>query len=268
MNIKVIEKDGNSIKFIVEGINPSLANSLRRIMIAETPSMAIDDVFIAENTSPLYDEIIAHRLGLIPLVTDLDTYVLPSECSCGGVGCAQCQVALTLEKEAKEDIETVYSGDLVPQDPKIKPVSDRIPIVKLAKGQRIVLEAYAHLGVGKEHAKWQPVSCCAYSYKPVIEIDSEKCDLCEKCIDVCVKNVFEIKDKKLTVKNLLDCILCKECEKVCEYNAIKVLWDPTTIIFNIESVGGLPVEDIVLFAAEKLENKLKNFIEKLDSTLK
>jgi DNA-directed RNA polymerase subunit D len=80
----------------------------------------------------------------------------------------ECRVTLTLDAEAKDGTRTVYSGEIVSDNPEIIPVSDRIPIIKLAKNQKLKLEAYARLGRGKTHAKWQPVSMCAYKYFPKI----------------------------------------------------------------------------------------------------
>ena len=119
--------------------------------------MAIDDVVVLENSSVLYDEILAHRLGMVPIKTDLERYVLPEKCDCGSpLGCNKCRVLFVLEATGKEKVSTVYSGDLVSEDREIRPVSESIPIVKLAHGQTVKLEAYARLGRGKEHAKWQP----------------------------------------------------------------------------------------------------------------
>ncbi len=107
------------------------------------------------------------RLGLTPLKTDLDAYSLPEDCKCQSeFGCPECRVTLTLDSEAKEGTRTVYSGEIISDNPEIMPVSDRIPIIKLAKNQKLKLEAYARLGRGKVHAKWQPVSMCAYKYYP------------------------------------------------------------------------------------------------------
>lgn len=118
--------------------------------------MAIDDVVILENSSVLYDELLAHRLGMIPIKTDLDRYILPEKCDCGTpLGCNKCRVLFVLDSVAKERQTTVYSGDLVSEDREIRPTSETIPLVKLAPGQAVKLEAYARLGRGKEHAKWQ-----------------------------------------------------------------------------------------------------------------
>jgi len=135
-------------------------------MISEVPIMAIDDVMVLENNSVMYDEILAHRLGLVPVTTD-QSYNLPEECSCKSeLGCEKCRASLSLEIEASEASEVVYSSQLKPENPDVRPVSDKIPIVKLTQGQRIKLEAYARLGRGRVHAKWQPVSAATYSYDP------------------------------------------------------------------------------------------------------
>lgn len=261
MKIRILEKDDQHIQFYVEGIDPAFANSLRRIIISEVPSMTIDEVMIVENTSALFDEVLVHRLGLIPIVTDLESYVLPSECACSGSGCPQCQVILTLNKEATEGGTTVYSGDLESQDPKAIPASDKIPIIRLAKGQRLVLEAYARLGIGREHARYQPVSGCSYRYKPIIDIELDKCEACEECVKACPKNILRQENGTLVLHDALSCDLCKSCVESCEYDAIHISWDESTFIFNVESTGVLPPSKIVEKSTEILEKKAKEFIE-------
>jgi len=154
---KMLEESGNSVTVQLEGIDRSYANAVRRFCISEVPSMAIDDVVILENSSVLYDEILAHRLGMVPIKTDLERYVLPEKCDCGSpLGCNKCRVLLVLDATGTEKVSTVHSGDLVSEDREIRPTSETIPLVKLARGQTVKLEAYARLGRGKEHAKWQP----------------------------------------------------------------------------------------------------------------
>ena len=157
VKVKVLDESPNSVTLQLEGVDRSYANALRRFCIAEVPSMAIDDVVILENSSVLYDEILAHRLGMIPIKTDLERYILPEKCDCGTpLGCHKCRVLFVLDARGKERVTTVNSGDLVSEDREIRPVSETIPLVKLALGQSVKLEAYARLGRGKEHAKWQP----------------------------------------------------------------------------------------------------------------
>ncbi|MEM2127290.1 MAG: DNA-directed RNA polymerase subunit D [Candidatus Bathyarchaeia archaeon] len=170
LKVEALTLKGDTLRFILMGCDTALANALRRTMISEVPCMAIEDVFIFANTSVMHDEVLAHRLGLIPLKTDLERYVLPERCDCGSeLGCSKCRAVLTLDVSAEDEARTVYSGDLISEDPVIKPVSSEIPLVKLAPGQTLKLEAYAKLGLGKVHAKWQPVSCCIYQ-----QVDEEQ----------------------------------------------------------------------------------------------
>lgn len=157
VEVRVLQDSGNAVSLQLEGIDRSYANAVRRFCISEVPSMAIDDVVLLENSSVLYDEILAHRLGMVPIKTDLERYNLPEECDCGNpLGCHKCRVLFVLDAKGKEKISTVMSGDLVSEDRDVRPVSESIPLVKLATGQSVKLEAYARLGRGKEHAKWQP----------------------------------------------------------------------------------------------------------------
>ena len=134
-------------------------NSLRRLAISEVPTLAIDEVVILENSSVMHDEAVAHRLGLIPLRTDPGRFVMPHECDCKStLGCSKCRVLLVLDAEASEKTLVVTSGELVSEDEMVKPVSKDIPIIVLAPNQKLKFEAYARLGTGKDHAKWQPTS--------------------------------------------------------------------------------------------------------------
>ncbi len=260
VEIEVLEKDDKNMRLLIRGVDTPYMNALRRSIISEVPSMAVDEVVILENSSVLQDEIIAHRLGLIPLKTDLESYNLPEECECKSeFGCSLCRVTLTLDVEAKEGTQTVYSGSLVSENPAVVPVSDKIPIVKLAKEQKIRLEAYARLGKGKNHAKWQPVSACAYKYLPRVQIDSKKCDACGRCVEVCSRKILVKSEKKMDVENVLSCTLCQDCVDACptEPKAIKVEWEKDSYIFNIESSGVLPPEVVLTDAVEILDEQLK-----------
>ncbi|MEM2968086.1 MAG: DNA-directed RNA polymerase subunit D [Candidatus Bathyarchaeia archaeon] len=271
VEIKVLEKNEASIRFIIRDADVSLVNALRRIALAEVPSMAIDEVVIIENSSILQDEIIAHRLGLTPLKTDLDSYNLPGECECQSeFGCSLCRVTFTLDAEASEGTRTVYSGELVSENPEIVPVSDKIPIIKLAKGQKLKLEAYARLGKGKNHAKWQPVSMCAYKYLPKVEVDSEKCKDCVKCVEICPKKVLAVKANKVEVRDLLACNLCMDCVEACPQKpaAINVEWEKNAFVMSIESTGVLPPERIIQEATKILDKQLKEFEEQVKVEVK
>jgi DNA-directed RNA polymerase subunit D len=228
--------------------------------------MAIDDVVMVDNSSILQDEIIAHRLGLTPLKTDLDNYNTPENCACQNeFGCPQCRVILTLNAEAKDGTRTVYSGELGSENSEITPVSDKIPIVKLAKGQKLNLEAYAKLGIGKTHTKWQPVCVSAYSYYPKITTPTAPCEDCKKCVDICSKKVLEVKNAKVAVRDLHSCNLCMDCTDVCpkKPSIINVEWEKNAFIFNIESTGALPPERVLREATKILKQQLKEFEEQV-----
>ena len=253
--IQVLERGENVLRFRVSGIDVALANALRRIMMAEVPSMAIDTVVVIENSSAMADEVLAHRLGLMPLTTALDDYVLPTHCTCNSeLGCSRCSVTLTMEADAQEGTRTVYSKEVTSLDPAIVPVNGKIPLVKLAQGQKIRLEAYARLGVGQNHVKWQPTACCTHRYVADIRVDGETCTLCHHCVDACLQHVLAA-DDQIHVVALEDCTLCKDCEKACPVDAIQVDAVKDTFIFTVESTGALPPERIVLEAIRILQTK-------------
>ena len=175
MKFKIIKNEDLNLKVEFEGFPLVYVNALRRFAMNEVPVMAIDDVVVIENTSALYDELISHRLGLVPLKTDLESFVLPELCKCeSDLGCVNCRVLLVLDIEAEDKPLTVYSGDLVSDGEIVKPTSINIPILKLGPKQKIKLEAYAKLGQGKNHAKWIPT--CA-SVLTEVDKDIDKYEL-------------------------------------------------------------------------------------------
>ncbi len=266
MEVRVVDKTDFTARLIIEGVDVAFMNSLRRIMLAEFPSMAIDEVVVLENSSVLNDELLVHRLGLIPLKTDLDSYNLPEECTCKSeFGCNLCRATLTLEVEASDNVKTVYSRDLIPNNPDIAPVADNIPIAKLAPTQKIKLEAYAKLGKGKEHAKWQPVSMCAYRHFPKVKINEKLCDACNECVEVCPKRILVDAGKKVEIRNITECTLCQDCVDACPKSpsAVEVSWDKDAFVLDIESNGGLSVERILLEALKILDGKVENLISLL-----
>jgi len=154
-SLEVISKDNQKIAVKLSGVPLQYANALRRVCLNGIPVFAIDTVDIIENSSVLPDEGLAHRLGLIPITTDLGRFNEPSKCQCQSeAGCSNCKVMLVLDSGDSDVTRTILSNELSSEDDSIKPVSDKIPIVQLAPGQRIKIECYARLGRGTEHAKW------------------------------------------------------------------------------------------------------------------
>ena len=154
-SLEVISKDNQKIAVKLKGMPLQYANALRRVCLNGVPVFAIDTVDIIENTSVLPDEGLAHRLGLIPITTDLSRFNEPSKCECQSeTGCSNCKVMLILDSGDSEVTRSVLSNELSSEDESIKPVSEKIPIIQLAPGQRIKVECYARLGRGTQHAKW------------------------------------------------------------------------------------------------------------------
>jgi DNA-directed RNA polymerase subunit D len=208
LSIDILEKEDQRIVVKFSNSPRQYVNALRRLSISEVPTLAIDDVIVLENSSVMHDEAIAHRLGLVPLRTDLDRFVMPHDCDCKStLGCSKCRVLLVLDSEANEKTKVVTSGELLSEDELIKPVSRDIPIIILAPSQKLKFEAYARLGVGKDHAKWQPTSAAI------------------------------VKDGK----------------------------DENESILVIETNGALTAEEVIMTAIEKLNSKIKNFNQIIQS---
>jgi len=154
-SLEVVDQNKQRMSVKLKGIPLQYANALRRICLNGVPVFAIDTVDMIENSSVLADEALAHRLALIPINTDLTRFVEPSKCDCKSeAGCSNCRVMLVLDSGDTDATRTVLSSELTSEDEDVKPTSDKIPIIDLAPGQRVKLEAYARLGRGVEHAKW------------------------------------------------------------------------------------------------------------------
>jgi DNA-directed RNA polymerase subunit D len=253
MDVEVVSSTDEQLKFAVKGVEPTFMNTLRRVIMAEVAIPAVEKVYIAENTSVLYDDILAHRLGLIPLKGG-EVLTLTERCDCDRKGCAKCESILTMEVEAKEDNFMVYSGRLKAEG-SLFPANNNIPLAELNAGQKITLEAHARLGTGREHAKWQPVSACSVTLEPVITIDQEKCQESATCVESCPKKVLSFKDKKLIVTSLWDCSMCKICEEVCPNGAIEISYNEKNSMLTVETTGSLTNSELVLAACDLVLQK-------------
>ncbi len=249
MKISILNKTKSKFTFLVEGVTPSYINTIRRLIIAEVPTMAIEDVEFRQNDSVLYDEMLALRLGLISLKTDLKSYSLPKECSCEGAGCAKCQLKLTLKVEGPK---MVYASDFKSADPKVIPVYPETPIIKLLENQKLELEATAILGKGKEHMKWAP-GLASFRGLPIITAgkDADK--------EIIKKNgkVLSITGSKITVLNYLK--YNTSIEQDLENNGFIIDYSDTDYIFTVESWGQLKPLAIIESAIGEYEKELKLF---------
>ncbi len=261
-DVKILEDDGEKIRFEVKGINPAIANAIRRAMYSEVYVMAVEFVDIIKNTSALYNELLAHRIGLIPLKFDPLRYVPREKCDCNKEeGCMKCTAKLLLKKKGPC---VVYAKDLVSNNPDVAPVYGDEIIVKLLEGQEIELEAVAILDKATRHARWQS-AVVGYQYFPVVE--SEKLDGKVDAKKLCPRGALEIKDGKAVLKDPYLCDLCGLCEERSE-GKIKVRGDSSHIIFNVESVSGLTPAQIVMNAVQGVIERINEFEEKVKAQLK
>ena len=260
MELNIQEQTDNKLSFTLKGVTAAYANTLRRLMLGEVPTMAIEEVTFIKNGSVLYDEILAHRLGLVVLKTDLDSYKLPKECSCDGAGCPQCQLKLSLNVEGPA---TVYASDLKSTDPSVVPVYPKTIIAKLLEGQKLELEAIAVLGTGNQHAKWSP-GLIWYRNKEIIKVNNRSKDI-DSFKDKYPKQIFNDKGlidvKKINTPELIDA-----CKGVND-SIIDIQFEPDTFVFTIESFGALKAKTIVEKALDVYNKQIINF-EKEVSKLK
>lgn len=264
MKLKIIEKDGTKMKFSLEDASPAFANTLRRIMISELPTLAVETVDIEENSSGMFDEMLAHRLGLVPL-TIPKKFSFREECKCGGKGCSMCQVTLVAEKQGPC---IVYARDMKSTNDDVRPVDGDIPIAELLDGQRLKFEALAQLGCGKNHMKWQAATAgyrCMANVK--IYPDRDK-DVEGYTIDICPKNVFDKKEGGVKVARAEDCNLCMRCVEVAKDNAAVVTSDENSFIFRVESVSGLSPDEILMKAVDEIERRADDFASSFRKAVK
>jgi len=239
-------KDKSKIGFVLTDATPAYANALRRSIISLVPTLAIEDVELQENSSALYDETIAHRLGLLPLVTDLESYFLTDlAVAADGVSRAGSEVKLSLEAKGPA---TVLASELVSRDPKVKCAYPDMPIVKLLKGQSLKFEATAVMGQGITHMKWAPAAA-HFQHLPIVKDGS-------KSIEVTPKDVLEEAQHEFFVKE--DGSLSIPVTKA--KNA-QVSYSPNQFLFVVESFGQLKPEAILREAVSQLDKRVDAFAE-------
>lgn len=221
------------------GVDAAIANALRRILIAEIPTMAIDRTLIFQNTSVMPDENLAHRLGLVPILSDARQFPYVGECEEADesntlvfmldVTCSANKDATPLTPDNQKYInDVVLSKDLkwIPQgnqaerfkDCPPRPVHDDIVLVKLRPRQSVQVEMHVEKGVGSTHAKWSPV--CPATYRLLPEIVFKKPvtgKMAAELVAKCPLKVFDIEDiggvKTAKASRPRDCTMCRECTR-------------------------------------------------------
>ncbi len=232
--MKTITKKDNILKFTTE-TSEELLNAIRR-QVNKIPVLAIDEVEISKNDSPLYDETVAHRIGLIPLKMD-KSYNSKSD----------IKFKLKIKKEGYVYSEELKGGKGV--------VYGKIPITLLNKGQEMDLVASARVSNGDQHSKFIPG---LMFYRNIANIKLDK-NCSQEIIDSCPKNIFEEKNNKVIAENIHNCDLCGSCVEWAKKSGKKESVEITSskeLLITIESFGQLSTEEIFNKAVDSLKKEL------------
>eukprot|EP01128_Nolandella_sp_AFSM9_P009107 TRINITY_DN5744_c0_g1_i1.p1 TRINITY_DN5744_c0_g1~~TRINITY_DN5744_c0_g1_i1.p1 ORF type:complete len:356 (-),score=76.88 TRINITY_DN5744_c0_g1_i1:55-1122(-) len=283
--VKIRSMNKEEMVFDVIGLDAPMANALRRMMIAEVPTMAIETVYFSQNTSIMQDEVLAHRLGLVPIkvdprlftyftkggeFTDTDTLLFELD-----VKCTRNEGTLNTDAEdVKYSNSVVLSGDLKwkgqgdGQSARMASlVHDDIILTQLRPGQAVVASCFCHKGVGRDHAKFSPVATASYRLLPDIEFKKPITGAsAEKLVKTCPMKVFDIEDiggtKTARVARADNCSICRECIRHDEWApSIKLQRKKRHYIFSIESTGALLPQDIFTEAIKEFLAKISRLRE-------
>lgn len=233
-DVTVIERTDRTVEFVARGLTPAFANGIRRAMIADVPTLSIDNVRMIENSSVLFDEVIALRLGLIPLTTP------PGEFREDDV------IGLRLDIAGPA---TAYSGDLETSDDLVTPADENIPIIELKDNQRLAFEAEARLGVGRDHAKHQGGISVGYRHLQTVTVGDELGDY-EEREPLIVRGVIE-DDGEIVQTSEFDNDLTNRYPD----HEVTVTDIPDAFVFHVETDGSLDVDELVTNAVQTVHDR-------------
>ncbi|KAK9886563.1 hypothetical protein WA026_017490 [Henosepilachna vigintioctopunctata] len=292
--IAIVRYEDYEIEFDFIGIHPAVANTFRRIMISEVPTVAIEKVHVLNNTSIMQDEVLTHRLGLIPLKADPKLFEFKAEVD------AEPREQDTLEFELKvkcmynkdsnknsslaEDMyinNYVYSKHIKWKpigsqkdkfsEENLGPVHDDILITKMIPGQELDLKLFAIKSNGKDHAKFSPVATAFYRMLPEIslvkEVEGEAAERLQKCFSPGVIGLKKDNGRVIAVVN--DARYDFSSRNVYRYDDLKDAVVMRKVqdhfIFTIESVGAIKPDDIFREAINILKDKCTSLLQELNS---
>ncbi len=275
MEVQLSELKPRRLKLEIDGTTSGQVNAIRRTLLADVPKLAIEDVEFHlgpirdeatgkdyDSSTSMFDEAVSLRLGLLPIPSDPGQFRRKSECTCGGVGCAHCQVMFSIDKKGPC---TVYAKDVVPiGDESLAILEPEIPIVRLGARQALLAYATAVVGSAKDHAKWQVANAVGVSPRPHIKIQRHP-----GCTEACLKRVaqscpvdiLDFSGGKLSVTDETKCILCWACEKACEHGSVKVEPDGERFFLNYETDGSLTAREALRYALKDLKRRFEDLRE-------
>ena len=249
MDVKKISEKGSITKILIKGVDAVLMNSIRRTIMNNVPVIAIEDVYIYDNTSVMFDEFLCHRLALIPIKSDPKSYKSGEK------------VKMMLDKEGPC---TVYSKDIQSTDPSIEVIDKNIPIVKIKKGQRVRLEMDAVAGTGKLHAKWQP-ALVSYYEVPSVSFDMKKIGDAEKFVAKCPKGILEVRAGKVILADAVDVDidLLSKCRDIAPEGAMEIEFQDDAFVMVVDNYGNLETGAMLGMAVESIKEKTEGLRKEL-----
>ncbi|XP_064600500.1 DNA-directed RNA polymerases I and III subunit RPAC1-like [Liolophura sinensis] len=295
--INIIHLDEELMEFDMVGVDAAIANAFRRILLAEVPTMAIEKVFINNNTSIIQDEVLAHRLGLIPINADPRLFEFRNEGDLEGSSedtiefqlKIKCSKSPKAPKEATDPDEMYINHKVLTKDLKwipvgnqadmfkegdLRPVHDDILIAKMRPGQEIDLSVHCVKGIGKDHAKFSPVATASYRLLPDIvltrPVEGEAARRLQGCFSPGVIELDEVKGKVVArvahprrdtcSREVFRHPDLKECVKLGRIR--------NHFIFSVESTGALAPDVLVKEAVQVLMKKCRSFLSELSDSAK
>ncbi|XP_028396021.1 DNA-directed RNA polymerases I and III subunit RPAC1-like [Dendronephthya gigantea] len=293
--IDVVSLEENNIEFDMVGIDASIANAFRRILLAEVPTMAIEKIHIFNNTTIIQDEVLVHRLGLIPIFADprMFNFKISEEEEWTEDNVIEFELKVKCTRNPRASNEAVVPDDLyinhkvttkhlkwIPKGNQkekfgpdgIRPVHDDILIAKLIPGHELDLRLFCFKGIGQDHAKFSPVATASYRLLPEITI-VKACEeeLAEKLVSCFPEGVMKI-EKKNGVKTAVVSDPRKDTysREVLRHedlkDRIKLSRVRDHFIFSVESTGALPPDVLVSEAIKLLKTKCTQFLDEMDKT--
>lgn len=251
--VQFVDRGEREARFVVRPITPAFANGIRRAMVADVPTFSIDEVRVIENSSVMFDEQIALRLGLVPLTTP------PGEFEEGDT------VTLSLDvkgprREEPEETNTAYSGDLVSSDELVQPADENVPIIDLKTDQRLEIEADAVLGKGRDHAKHQGGVAVGYRHLQRVEVVGDKSEFDDEDPQV-LRGVIEEGAAEHTDDDVANGDLVpteafdNDLSQRYPGKEVEVTDVENAFVFDVETDGSFSVDDLVIEAVGSLESR-------------
>jgi DNA-directed RNA polymerase subunit D len=225
MEIKKIFEEGTLSKYLVKNTSYTFMNVLRRTIMIHVPCLAIDTIQMYENDSPIVDEMLANRIGLLPIVTD-KTYKKGNS------------VKMVVDKIGPC---TVLGEDVKCSDPKVSIADKKIIITKLGKGRKLKLEMNAIMDCGEKHCKYQPAILSAFP-----------------------EGVIEEKNGKLSLVDPYNINLHNQHQDLMEKYGIELNYSEKDFILTIETTGQLKTDEIIILAADTLNERLDEFAKEVN----